>query len=158
MNLSVLIYLLIAVLVVESVFAAVGLKYLKKFMALKKMKKGGIVKAIFLLNNGVIKEVYTKLNSETIKFNNRDYIAEPRAKLVDAETGISTWVFHENDSLPLNTPDDSPYLDPNFLEEVLIRLASTYGTDFGKWFKLILIAITVVAGMILFFMASGGVS
>lgn len=145
----------IALAVVFAILALIGLKEFIKVRRLKNAVKKGYVKAIILKKSGAILSKLVKPESSRIDIDNASYFLDETARKVD-EYGVPTWIFVEDNSLPIQISSNSPFLNAYFVYKQIQEEAAASKTSIERYFKTILIVLMGIAGLVLL-LASGGV-
>ena len=166
-----------AVVVFLLPFLVMGIKYLLRVSRLKKLAKKGYVKVEILHKNGtsveyilkpkghkavlnksgyVLAETASFRDGGTVMHENVELYLDPSKAYIDPATGMKKWIFWEDDAFPIGVKSDEPLLNPRFFYEVLLQEAQAESTSIDKYFKIILIALAGLAGLIFLLGGSGG--
>ena len=136
------------------ILAILGLKELIYKKKLKKAAKNGYVQAIILKKSRAITKKLIKLEGLTKTIDGYRYIFDDTAKYVDTKYHLPTWFFFEGNAYPVGIDEESPYLDAKFLDYALLREAAATASPIEKYFKVILIVLFGIVGLMLL-LASG---
>lgn len=170
-TISIILFMVIIVLIP---FAVSGLVFLGKRKKMKGLIKDGYIKMIFLRRNGLLTERFVKPDSNLVEIDGARYMladsAELRTPSVEERDqdvieyfdyyitpeGLKTYIFDEDDSIPVNLKDKKSYLNPKYIAQVVKTTAATETPMFDRYFKVIIIAIFALGGLMFLFSGGGG--
>ena len=136
-------------LIVAIAFAVIGLKDLLFRRKLKNAAKKGYVQAIILGSGKAITKKLIKLDKVIKDIGNVAYIFDKTAAFVDPKYNLKTWFFFEGNAYPIGIDEDSKYLDGRYLYYAMQREAAATASPIEKYFKVILIVLFGLVGLIL---------
>lgn len=155
-----------------------GVKYLYDQYKIRKFAKEGYVKVEIIKKNGGVVEYIVKPEGNIVKLEKKAYLLTnsagfrdegtvaqdggviqldvplEKSKMLVEPTGMKKWIVFEDDAIPIGTDNKEPLLNPRFLYEVIMQEAQAHSIVFDKYFKLILLALAGLAGLII--MVAGG--
>lgn len=138
-------------IIVLQVFTGVGRDAIKRFFWKKKHSRGGYAYSILATRDGIIKEVFEKVEEGKFKWNKQDYIREPR--MMRTFKGIPANFHREGNPAPIDPWNDNvaDYLLSCAEMDTVMNAQNEF--NFLEWVKenkaLFVIGALVVVGVII---------